>query len=210
MVMKNKYIISLFLIVSISGCGKSLNLQVDTAVPTPLASQLPLIVGVYYNDNFKNFIFKESTDSREDWTIDNRSSRILLFNDILPSMFKTVNPVNNITSSDSMIDGILEPEVIEMQVALPEETHSDMFEAWIKYGIKLYNPSGTIISEWQITGYGKTHKEMFKNKERGLTTAINMALRDIGAKMVLDFPRAPGIKNWLSTKIDCAQFSNIC
>ncbi|MGK0297111.1 MAG: hypothetical protein ACI9XC_000712 [Gammaproteobacteria bacterium] len=210
MVMNYKYIISLFLIVSISGCGKSLNLQVDTAVPTPIASQLPLVVGVYYNDNFKNFIFKESTDAREDWTIDNRSSRILLFDDILPSMFKTVNSVNNVTSSDSLVDGILEPEVIEMQVALPEETHSDMFEAWIKYGIKLYSPSGKIISEWQITGYGKTHTAMFKNKEKGLTTAINMALRDIGAKMVLDFPRAPGIKNWLSTKIDCAQYSNIC
>ncbi len=208
--MNHRYILYLLLIVMISGCSKSLNLQVESSVPTPLASQLPLAVGVYYNDNFKNYIFKESSTNREDWTIDNRASRLLMFDDILPSMFKTVNTVNEVTSNGNSIDGIFEPEVIEMQVALPEETHSDMFEAWIKYGIKLYNPSGQIISEWQITGYGKTHKAMFKNKESGLTTAINMALRDLGAKMVLDFPRAPGIKNWLSTKIDCSKFNNIC
>lgn len=198
------------LVVFVAGCSKTLNLEVESVVPTPLASRLPLTLGVYYNENFRNYVFTEKSDVREDWTIDNRSSRISLFNEILPTMFSTVNSVDNLDSGASGIDIILEPDVMAMQVALPEETHSDIFEAWIKYGIKIYDPAAGLITEWQITGYGKTPTAMFRNKERGLNTAINMALRDLGAKMVLDFPRVPEVKSWLSTRIDCSQFPNIC
>lgn len=198
------------LLVFIAGCSKTLNLQVESEVPTPLASRLPLSLGIYYNENFLNYVFTEKSEVREDWTIDNRSSRLTMFNEILPSMFSAVNSINSPDLSDSGIDIILEPEVLDMQVALPEETHSDMYEAWIKYGIKIYNPGGNMITEWQITGYGKTHTAMFKNKESGLNTAINMALRDIGAKMILDFPNVPAVKMWLTSKIDCSQYPNIC
>ena len=195
---------------TISGCGNDLNLEVESTVPTPLASQLPLDVGIYYNDNFKNFIFKEDSEARGVWTIDNRASRMALFNDILPTMFKSVNPVENINETDILVDVILEPEVMDMQVALPEETQSDMYEAWIKYTIKMYTPGGNLITQWQITGYGKTHTALFKNKERGLNMAINLALRDLGAKIVLDFPRVPGVKSWLTSTIDCSTYSNLC
>ena len=197
-------------LVFVAGCSKTLNLQVESEVPTPLASRLPLSLGVYYNDNFLNYVFTEKSEVREDWTIDNRSSRVTLFNELLPSMFNSVNKIENPNISGNNIDIILEPDVLDMQVALPEETHSDMFEAWIKYGIKVYNPGGNLITEWQLTGYGKTHTAMFKNKERGLNTAITMALRDLGAKIILDFHNVPEVKTWLSTKIDCSQHPNIC
>jgi hypothetical protein len=197
-------------LVIIAGCSNTLNLQVDSEVPTPLASRLPLSLGVYYNDNFLNYVFTEKSEVREDWTIDNRTSRMTLFNDILPSMFSSVNKVDSPNSKSTDIDIVLEPEVLDMQVALPEETHSDMFEAWIKYGIKIYSSSGNMITEWQITGYGKTHTAMFKNKENGLNTAISMALRDLGAKMVLDFSNIPEMKTWLSSNIDCIQYPNLC
>jgi hypothetical protein len=205
-----KFVISLILIALTTACSNNLNLQVESDVPTPLTRQIPLNLGIYYNDNFRNFVFKEDSETRPDWTIDSRTSRISLFNELLPSMFKSVKPVDGTSSAGIPVDVIMEPEVLEMQVALPEETHSDMYEAWIKYGIKIYNPGGNLISQWQLTGYGKTHTELFKNKESGLSTAISMALRDIGAKLVLDFPAAPGVRNWLTTKIDCSQYNNLC
>lgn len=125
-------------------------------------------------------------------------------------MFNSVNNIDSPTTTEGNIDIILEPEVLDMQVALPEETHTDMFEAWIKYGIKIYNPGGNLLTEWQLTGYGKTHTAMFKNKESGLNTAITMALRDLGAKIILDFSNVPEVRNWLPSKIDCAQYPNLC
>jgi len=205
---KTMNLLLLGFLVFIAGCSNTLNLQVDSEVPTPLASRLPVSLGVYYNDNFLNYVFTEKSEAREDWTIDNRTSRMTLFNDILPSMFSSVNKVDSPNSQST--DIVLEPEVLDMQVALPDETHSDMFEAWIKYGIKIYSSNGNMITEWQITGYGKTHTAMFKNKENGLNTAISMALRDLGAKMVLDFSKIPEMKTWLSSNIDCTLYPNLC
>ena len=209
----NRLLTCLILLVA-AGCSNSLSVHVDTGVPIPLAAQIPLAVGLFYNDNFRNYVFKEDTEARKNWTIDTRQSRISLFDQILPSMFRTVTPlddVNTVTANTgSTVDAILEPDVIEMQVALPEETHSDMYEAWVKYAIKMYQPGGNVISEWQITGYGKAHTSLFTSSEEGLNMAINLALRDIGAKLVLGFPKAPGVRDWLVTKIDCTAYNGIC
>lgn len=210
MLMKHRFIVLTGLLFILSGCSNNLNLQVESDVPTPLATRLPLSLGIHYTESFRNFIYEENTEERENWVIDNRDSRLSLFNEILPTMFTSVAPVDRPDTSDTTVDVILEPEVVEMQVALPQETHSDMYEAWIKYIIKMYDPGAGLITQWQITGYGKSHTAMFKNREKGLATAINQALRDIGAKLVLDLPRVPEVRSWLSTRIDCNQYPELC
>ena len=197
-------------LLALAGCATDINMQVESDVPTPLSEKIPLAIGVHYNDNFRNFVFKENSDARKDWTIDSRQSRMKLFNEILPSMFQSVTTVEDLADTPAGVEVVIEPEVIDMQVAMPEETHSDIYEAWIKYEIRMYQPSGEPLSHWQITGYGKSHTALFKKREKGLNTAINMALRDIGAKLVLDFPRAPGVREWLVSKIDCSEYYKIC
>ena len=51
---------------------------------------------------------------------------------------------------------------------------------------------------------------MFTSKEEGLNEAINLALRDIGARFVLDFRKAPGMREWLSGKINCTEYKHLC
>ena len=196
-------------LILVAGCSSGINLQVKGQLPTPLASQLPVTIGVYYNDNFRNHIFKEDSKARKDWTIDYRVTRKMLFDQILPSMFRTVMIVEQ-PPGEPILDAILEPDLIETQVALPQETHSDMYEAWVEYGIKLYQPDGQVIADWQITGYGKAPTSMFTTRQDGLNNAINVALRDLGAKLVLDFRKAPGVTDWLSGKINCSEYPHLC
>jgi len=205
--------LSCWLLLALTGaCSSGINLQVDGQLPTPVSSQLPLTMGVYYNENFRNNIFKENTEARQDWTIDYRVTRQQLFDQILPSMFRTVTQLEQPAAppGDPVLDAILEPDLIETQVALPQETHSDMYEAWIKYGMKLYNPDGAVISNWQITGYGKAPTAMFTSRQDGLNNAIKIALRDLGAKLVLEFRKAPGVSDWLSGKVNCTEFPHLC
>jgi len=199
--------LALFLL---TGCSSGIRLQVQSQIPTPLATQLPLTLGIYYSENFREYVFKEDSDMRKNWTIDSRKSRLSLFDQILPSMFDTVKPVNGVQPGYADIDVIFEPEVLEMQVALPKETRSGMYEAWLKYGINIYHPNGNLITQWQITGYGKTPTATFSSDERGLNSAIELALRDIGAKLVLNFPRAPGVQDWLVSRINCSEYPGVC
>lgn len=207
------FCLPLWLLLTLTGaCSSGINLQVDGQLPTPVSSQLPLSMGVHYNDNFRNNIFKENTEARQNWTIDYRVTRQQLFDQILPSMFRTVTLVEepDAPPTDPVLDAILEPDVLETQVALPQETHSDMYEAWVKYGMKLYLPDGQLISDWQITGYGKAPTSMFTSRQDGLNNAITIALRDLGAKLVLEFRNAPGVRDWLSGKINCAEYPHLC
>ena len=196
-----------FMLILAGGCASGINLQVEGKLPTPLATRFPLTLAVNYPDSFREYIYKENSKSRKSWSIDYRQPRMALFEQILPSMFQAVAPVSK---EGTVADLVLEPEVMDTQFALPQETHSDMYEAWIKYGIKLYEPGGKIISEWQLTGYGKSPTAMFTSKEEGLNEAINLALRDIGARFVLDFRKAPGMREWLSGKINCTEYKHLC
>ena len=197
----------------ITGCASnSINLQVASDIPAPLVQRIPLTMGIYYDENFRNFIFKEDSEDRKNWVIDNRDSRIALFEKILSSMFNQVKPITdpNSTAALSSVDAVMTPEAVDMQVSLPTETHTDIYEAWIKYTIKLYQPTGNIISVWPVTGYGKASAEFSGNKQKGLNTAISQALRDIGAKIALNLPKHPDIRDWLMTKVDCSEYSSIC
>lgn len=205
------YLAALMLISALVGCSTAkLNLEVESQVPEPVTTSIPLDLGVYYSDDFLNFIYTEQSDDRKNWNIDNRSSRLSLFNGILSSMFNGLKPVDSeaVSKGDLSVDAVLEPAVLDMQLALPKETKLEFYEAWVKYDMKLYRPGGALIDQWQVTGYGKASSEKFRKTAEGLNAAIDLALRDIGAKIALGFTKTPGVANWLCEKQQCLEITN--
>ena len=185
----------------LAGCEQSLNIVTTSDVPLPLVTQLPLQIGVYYDEQFRNFIYQEDSEDRQKWSINSGASQVEFFNQILPSMFENISYVSTITDAQGdKLDAILAPYVEEMQFALPRETRTDLYEVWIKYKIQLYKPNGDLIAEWPLTGYGKSSTEFFKSRDKGLQTAINVAFRDAGAKLTINFSKIPDVKRWLATK----------
>jgi hypothetical protein len=182
----------------LAGCTSSFNLQTKAQVPTPVMSQMPLTMGVYYDDKFRHYVYEENTDDRKNWHIDNSKSRIALFQQILPSMFLKVQEVSGTSAAaGDRVDAILSPQVEEMQLSLPKETFSDLYEAWIKYKIQLYQPDGELIAEWPLTGYGKAEEGFFNSRSKGLNSAIDEAMRDIGAKLAIGFSKQEAVRRWL-------------
>ena len=201
-------ILLLFFIVV--GCTSSLSLRTESELPVPVVARIPLNLGIYYDDNFKNYIYKEDTEERPNWAIDNSPSRIALFDQILPSLFRETTPVSGTSVTETAVDAIIAPQVDEMQLALPQETRSGLYEAWVKYDIRLYQPDGTLIAQWPVTGYGKTEEAFLKSKNKGLNEAITLAMRDVGAKLALGFPKVTEVRNWLRSRTSCAEYSAVC
>jgi hypothetical protein len=183
------------------GCTQSLMLQPEAEVPVPLAMQLPLAIGVHYPEAFRNYVYAENTEDRPNWAISCGPSQVALFEAVLPSLFSRVVHVD-VTSrpDDPELDAILMPEVEEMQFALPNETRTEMYEAWIRYKITMYQPDGQPIVEFPVTGYGKSTTALFKGKDDGLNDAINSAYRDVGAKLTLGFAQVGAVQPWLADK----------
>ena len=198
----------MMLVFTAGGCSiATLDMQVESQVPEPVVNPIPIDLGIHYPEEFQNFIYTERTDDRKDWRIDNRAARLALFDGVLSSMFDSIERVDSqaIAKEDLSVDAVFEPHVLDMQLALPQETGMEFYEAWVKYEMKLYKPGGALIDQWQLTGYGKASPENVGGTEDGLNAAIDLALRDLGAKMTLGFTKNQGVVNWLCETQKCAQ-----
>jgi hypothetical protein len=194
----NQNLLVLFLVGSMMGCTQSLRLETSSDVPAPLVGKLPLSIGVYYDDRFKTYAYEENSEDRPNWRISSGAAEVQLFDRILFSMFETTRPVSGTSVLEgSGLDAIISPHIEEMQFALPYETRTELYEVWIKYTITLYQPDGELISEFPLTGYGKSSTEFLKSRDAGIQTAIGVAYRDAGAKLALGFPGVLDVREWL-------------
>ena len=194
--MTHRFIYPVALLLVLAACEQSVSLKVDTEIPAPVISRMPVKMGVFYSDELRNYIFEENSEDRPNWKIESGSSHVALFDQIISSMFVETKQVPG-TTADTTIDAVLSPSVAEMQFALPDETKTDFYEAWVKYNMELYDRDGSRIAGWSVTGYGKSSTEFMKSRDKGLNAAVNQALRDAGARFALGFRKVEDVSAWL-------------
>jgi len=68
---------------------------------------------------------------------------------------------------------------------------------WIKYNLDIETPDGEPIDSWFMPAYGKTPDSMMLSRSSAITSASTVALRDAGAKLLLDFFRIPSVYGWM-------------
>ena len=189
-------LISCFLI----SCGVS-NLVIQGSFPTPNINKIPLSVAVYYDDALRAFSYMEYSETgREEINIESGESHIRLFNAVLPAMFERVIEVEGFDDPNVQdVDAVFAPVIEEFQLALPEKTKLEVYEVWIKYNMRILNPSGVSLADWVVTSYGKTPTETFLSVEDGINDAAIVALRDLASSFSLNFTRVPEVQDWLST-----------
>ena len=203
-------VICALLLLLAGACASSLNLKVESEVPTPVVTRLPLDIGVYYEDKFRNYTYKEDSAERRNWSIDSGASQVAMFEQILPSMFRSVKQLSAAPSpgENYNVDAILVPNIEEMQFSLPSETKLDLYEVWIKYRIGLYDNQGQHITDIPLTAYGKTSTQFLQGRDKAMESSMAQALRDAGARMALGFSRDKVVQEWLSAKGLCGGNKN--
>lgn len=191
-------------------CASSFKMKVEGEVPTPVVTRLPLNMGVYYSDKFRNYTYKENSAERHNWSIESGASQVAMFERILPSMFRSVKQLSAPPARGKSynMDGILVPEIEDMQFSLPSETKLKLYEVWIKYKIGLYNNRGGHITDIPLTAYGKTSTEFMLTRGKAMQAAMDLALRDAGARLALGFSREQDVRAWLVSKGLCGNNKN--
>ena len=71
----------------------------------------------------------------------------------------------------------------------------------MQYQLDLYEPGGELITEWQVSGYGKAETGRTKRTESVSRAAIN-AMREVGATISTRFSQQPRIGFWLKERQD--------
>lgn len=182
----------------LAGCAAQ-QIELGGTFPRPLVSKLPLTVGVYYPEELRNYSYTEIDDysGKDQYIISSGQSQVTLFNTVLPEMFQNVVTLDSPTTDDESIDAVFIPQLEEFQLGLPEKTKLDVFEIWLKYNMRLTDPSGDYIADWVMTAYGKSPTETFQSVDAGVQDAANVAMRDLAASLSLGFTEIPDVNDWL-------------
>ena len=197
--MANKIPLLLLLIICLAGCGPT-SVLVKGKYPRPLTHQIPLNVGLVYDEDFREHLHIDETGLGVNLTIGPAQTE--LFNQVLNGMFSKTEILQSLDDSQARsVDLVIVPHVEEIQIAIPRDTKLEIFELWIKYNIQVYDSEGNPIADWIMTSYGKSMKQTFSSSKSGINEAAVIALRDTGAQLVTKFPRAPGVREWLLDRL---------
>jgi hypothetical protein len=187
----------------LGACAKSV--QVTTDFPPPLMEPYPLVAGVRYRAELTDFVHTENPELQPEWTIKLGTANLQMFRTLLNGMFiKTIElDVNPQVPVDPAVDFIIEPKLEEMEFSVPQQSGSDQFVVWLRYNLKLLQPDGQLIGDWRITGYGQEDEgDLGMGSGNAMKDAAITALRDAAASIVVGFTKAPGVEEYILTRID--------
>jgi hypothetical protein len=178
----------------LGGCGSQV--EVDAQFPTPLIEQVPLTVGVLFDEALTEYEHYEEIPEQVTWTIRLGTANRAMLEQLLGTMFMMV-PVDAIPTADSASehDGIIKPELEKFEFEVPVRGRDNFAEVWMQYRLKLYEPDGDLIVDWPVSGYGKS--EIMRDREGSLNEAAIVALREVGAAIATQFPIQPEVEYWL-------------
>ncbi len=186
------------------GACSTMKVDVDGDFPEPLMSQIPLTIGVWYDEEFSNHEFFDEASGRAEpsWLVRTGPAQIKMWDTVLGGMFINLVHMKNPPGKGKMnqlVDAVLIPSVDELQYAIPQHTNVKVYEIWMRYRFELVNRRGETIAEWTMPAYGKTPTAFLRSDEEAVNLAAVMALRDAGANFAVTFKRVPEVAAWLAT-----------
>jgi len=186
----------------LTGCGGA-SVAVPTSFPIPLVEKLPLKMGVYLNPELLAYVHNEKLESSGNWSINLGDAQQPMFKNLLTGMFDQMEFVADPQSPPANLDGVLVPNIEEVQFSIPSQTRSDYYEVWIRYQFKLYSGDGQLLADWPLTAYGKANERNYgmQSNQQGLQAAALAACRDAMAFFTIQFQGVPPVKDWLAAKL---------
>jgi len=197
-----KYVACIALMLILGACGAN-KVLVKGNFPEPVMTPLPLNIGVWYTDEFRNHEFTDMAKTPQDssWIVNTGDAQVKMWNALFGGMFQNfveMEAAPGTGSMNQMVDAVLIPEIDELQYAVPTQTHVKVYEIWMRYRFKLVDLQGEPIAEWMMTAYGKTPTAFLQSDTAAVNLAAVMALRDAGANFVISFSRTPELSDWLA------------
>lgn len=181
-----------------AGCSSSV--VVDSAFPTPLVEPLPVSMGVIYDPELRDFIHVEELPQQSVWTIDIGDANIAMLSPLFETMFAETRAIDTVPAdaAGAAVDGVLQPTLEKFEFDVPYGERDEFVEVWIQYLLTLYEPDGSVVTEWPVSGYGKA--ELGRDREESVNRAAVVALREVGATISTEFAAQPDVSYWLQER----------
>ena len=187
------HVLNLGIILIITGCVGSSNVQIGADFPTLITKPLDIKAAVVLDPTFVSYI----ATPNKSITIDIGSGQKQVWENSFLGLVKDVSFIDSAELIDKSYDLIVVPSVVDVQVSVPSENYLSIYEVWIKYNIDIRSSDGANLDNWYMPVYGKTSNASW-SRDRAISSATETALRDVGAKLSLDFFRIPSVRRYIN------------
>jgi hypothetical protein len=169
------------------------NVRVEQEFPTMVAEPHDLSAVLVMDSEFRNFQARPNKKTSIQLGAAQADALSKAFN----GLFTEVKVVSSKEQAGTDTDLVIIPSVREVQLSTPSESYLNVYEVWIKYNLDIETADGVPIDSWFLPAYGKTPYSYLLSRTKAIEQASVMALRDAGAKLMLDFFRIPAIYGWM-------------
>jgi len=177
------------------GCAAP-NVEISSKFPEPNVRKAPVSLSFYLSEELTNYTYSQKMGKRSEWKIDLGAAQRSMFTMLGKSVFENYSLAQS-NKDYNTLDGVIEPNIAEIQFSIPKQTRTDYFEVWIRYHFKLYDKNANLIGEWDLPAYGKAKAQDYPSEGMALQAAGLSACRDAMAFFSLNFIRVPIIKSWI-------------
>jgi hypothetical protein len=181
------------IMIAVTGCSSTAQVRVDEHFPTVLSEPKDIHAAVVFEQDFQEYVAHPNDKT----TIDMGRAQVELLSKAFQGLFRQVDIV---TARDQVVAGselVIIPSVREVQVSTPTDSYLNVYEVWIKYNLDIETADGDPIDSWFMPAYGKTPDSLMLSRSEAMREATIVALRDAGAKLLLDFYRIPSVFGWM-------------
>jgi hypothetical protein len=175
----------------LSGC--TANVRVDREFPVMVSTPRDLSAVLVMDDEFRSYVARPAAKT----SLRFGAAQVDLLSKAFRGLFTQVRVVSSKEDAGPDADLVIIPSVREVQVSTPSESYLNVYEVWIKYNLDIETADGVPIDSWFLPAYGKTPSSYMLSRNAAIEDATVVALRDAGAKLMLDFFRIPAIHGWM-------------
>jgi hypothetical protein len=178
---------------SLGACAGSKSITIEQTFPTVVAQPREVRAVLVFDQAFRTFV-AHPVDKVE---IAIGTAQVELLSKAFRGLFTQVEVVSSRAEVPPGTDLVIVPSVREVQLSVPSESYLSVYEMWIKYALEIETGEGVPVDSWFLPAYGKTPDSMMLSRGSAIEEATIVALRDAGAKLLLDFYRIPAIHGWM-------------
>ena len=189
--------------VLVTACGGTVQVKIVQQFPEVVSEPRDIKAAIVFDQTFSTYIARPT----ENISIDIGSAQVALLTNAFRGLFQQVQTVTSRDQLDPDTELVIIPSVLQVQVSTPSDFYLNVYEVWIKYNLDLETAQGEPIDSWFMPAYGKTPGSMLASKTNAIEEATIVALRDAGAKLLLDFFRIPSVYGWMDQQKKLEQSS---
>ncbi len=177
----------------VTACGGTTQVKIVQQFPEVVSEPRDIKAAIVFDQTFSTYIARPA----EDISIDIGSAQVALLTNAFRGLFQQVQTVTSRDQLNPDTELVIIPSVLQVQLSTPSDFYLNVYEVWIKYNLDLETAEGEPIDSWFMPAYGKTPGSMLASRTNAIEEATIVALRDAGAKLLLDFFRIPSVYGWM-------------